>query len=82
MRSHRSVDIRHVKLFKNGQNQAVRIPNDFRLQGSEVIMRREGSRLIIEAISSKSFTELFAGWQPLNDGMPDISDSAPEPVDL
>ena len=82
MRSHRSTDMRHVKLFKNGHNQAVRIPNDFRLPGEEAIMRREGNRLIIEAIPSKSLTELFAGWKPLHDGLPDISDSEPDPVDL
>lgn len=82
MKSSRSTDARHVKLFKNGHNQAVRIPNDFKLPGNEAIIHREGNRLIIEAVSSKSFAELFAGWQPLNEGMPDISDSEPEDVDL
>lgn len=82
MRPHRSIDMRYVKLFKNGNNQAVRIPNDFRLPGEEVIMHREGNRLIIETIPEKSLTELFAGWKPLIDGMPDISDLEPDPVDL
>jgi antitoxin VapB len=39
---------RHVKLFKNGQNQAVRIPREFELPGEDAIMREEGDRLIIE----------------------------------
>lgn len=41
---------RHVSLFRNGANQAVRIPKDFELPGKEALMRREGNRLIIEAV--------------------------------
>ena len=40
--------VRHVRLFKNGANQAVRIPKEFELPGKDAIMRREGNRLIIE----------------------------------
>nr|QQZ51333.1 AbrB/MazE/SpoVT family DNA-binding domain-containing protein [Phenylobacterium glaciei] len=32
---------RHVKLFKNGRNQAVRIPREFELPGEDAIMHRE-----------------------------------------
>ena len=39
---------RHVKLFKNGRNQAVRIPREFELPGQDAIMRRDGDKLIIE----------------------------------
>jgi antitoxin VapB len=39
---------RHVKLFKNGRNQAVRIPREFELPGEDATMRKEGDRLIIE----------------------------------
>ena len=31
---------RHVRLFRNGRNQAVRIPVEFELPGDEAIMRR------------------------------------------
>lgn len=41
---------RHVSLFRNGANQAVRIPKEFELPGKEAVMRREGDRLIIEAL--------------------------------
>ena len=37
---------RHVKLFKNGRNQAVRIPREFEFPGESAIMRKEGDRLI------------------------------------
>ena len=39
---------RHVKVFKNGRNQAVRIPREFEFSSDEAIMRKEGDRLIIE----------------------------------
>jgi antitoxin VapB len=31
---------RHVRLFKNGRNQAVRIPREFELPGEDAIMRK------------------------------------------
>lgn len=34
---------RHVRLFKNGRNQALRIPRDFELPGDEAIIRKEDS---------------------------------------
>jgi antitoxin VapB len=34
--------------FKNGSNQAVRIPCEFELPGNDAIMRNEGEKLIIE----------------------------------
>jgi antitoxin VapB len=39
---------RHVKLFRNGRNQAVRIPREFELPGEDAIIRKERDRLIIE----------------------------------
>jgi antitoxin VapB len=47
---------RHVKLFKNGRNQAVRIPPEFELPGEDAIMRKEGQRLIIEPAAPKSLS--------------------------
>lgn len=41
---------RHVRLFRNGANQAVRIPKEFELPGNDAVMRREGDRLIIEVL--------------------------------
>jgi antitoxin VapB len=44
---------RHVKLFRNGRNQAVRIPVEFELPGSEAIIHRDGDRLIIEPVRKR-----------------------------
>jgi antitoxin VapB len=31
---------RHVRLFRNGRNQALRIPREFELEGNEAIIRK------------------------------------------
>lgn len=41
---------RHVRLFRNGGNQAVRITREFELAGDEAITHKEGDRLILEPI--------------------------------
>lgn len=41
---------RHVRLFRNGANQAVRIPKEFEMPGVEAILHREGTRLILEPV--------------------------------
>lgn len=73
---------RQVKLFKNGRNQAVRIPREFELPGSEAIMRKEGNRLIIEPGKPKSLLALLATWEPIDEAFPEIEDLPPDPVDL
>ena len=73
---------RHVKLFKNGRNQAVRIPREFELPGDDAIMRKEDGRLIIEPTHPKSLLALLATLTPLNEDFPPIDDPPPDPVVL
>ncbi len=73
---------RHVRLFKNGRNQALRIPREFELPGDEAIIRKEGDRLIVEPIHRPSLLALLATWEPLDEDFPEIEDLPPEPVDL
>ncbi|MEA3467848.1 MAG: AbrB/MazE/SpoVT family DNA-binding domain-containing protein [Thermodesulfobacteriota bacterium] len=65
---------RHVRLFRNGRNQALRIPRDFELEGNEAIIRKEGDKLIIEPISAPGLLKLLAGWDSLSEGLPEIND--------
>ena len=44
---------RQVRLFRNGANQAVRIPKEFELPGRDAVIHREGNRLIIEPVQRK-----------------------------
>jgi antitoxin VapB len=73
---------RHVKLFKNGRNQAVRIPREFELPGEDAIMRKDGDRLIIEPAPPKSLLAVLALLAPLEEDFPPIPDALPERVDL
>jgi antitoxin VapB len=73
---------RHVKLFKNGRNQAVRIPREFELPGEEAIMRKEGDRLIIEPAPPRSLLAVLATLTPLDEDFPPITDLAVGPVEL
>lgn len=73
---------RHVKLFKNGRNQAVRIPREFELPGEDAIMHRDGDRLIIEAVPPKSLLAVLAELSPLDEDFPQIEDRPPGAVDL
>lgn len=73
---------RHVKLFRNGRNQAVRIPREFELPGEDAIIRKEGPRLVIEPAPRKSLSELLKSWGPLDEDFPLIEELPYEDVDL
>jgi antitoxin VapB len=65
---------RHVKLFRNGRNQAVRIPVEFELPGDEAIMHRDGDRLVIEPVRKRGVLALLKTMKPLDEGFPEIGD--------
>jgi antitoxin VapB len=73
---------RHVKLFKNGRNQAVRIPREFELPGDDAIMRKDGNKLIIEAAPPRSLLALLATLEPIDDDFPPILDGEPDEVEI
>jgi antitoxin VapB len=73
---------RRVRLFKNGRNQAVRIPREFELPGSEAIIRKEGERLVIEPARKESLLEWLATLDPIEEDFPPIDDPRPKPFDL
>lgn len=82
---------RAVKLFRNGANQAVRIPKEFELPGNEAVIHREGDKLIIESVKPKlekgSASALLAALDelaklgPCEDEFPDVGDEGLLPLD-
>ena len=48
-----------AKLFTTGRSQAVRLPKEFRLQGKEVFIRREGDSIILSP-KPESWEDFFA----------------------
>ena len=73
---------RHVKLFRNGRNQAVRIPVEFELPGDEAIMRREGDHLVIAPLRKRGLAALLDSWEPLAEPFPEIKDPPIQPEDI
>ena len=73
---------RQVRLFRNGRNQAVRIPREFELPGSKAVMRKIGNRLILEPEKRKPLLEVLAALSPLavDDEFPEIDETLP-PLD-
>ena len=63
---------RHVRLFRNGRNQAVRIPVEFELPGDEAIMHRDGDRLVIEPMRKRGLVALLKTMKPLEERFPEI----------
>jgi antitoxin VapB len=73
---------RHVRLFRNGANQAVRIPKEFELVGNEALMWREGERLVIEAVKPAhpkgspaallAALDKWAAQGPIDECFPDV----------
>ena len=41
-----------AKLFTHGGSQAVRLPKEFRFEGTEVRIRKEGDRVILEPVAT------------------------------
>lgn len=77
-----AVTERRVRLFKNGRNQAIRIPREFELPGEEAILRKDGDRLILEPTVPTSLIAVLARLEPLEDELPALLDLPIDDVDL
>ena len=73
---------RHIKLFRNGRNQAIRIPREFELPGEDAIIHKEGDRLIIEPVAPQRLLALLATLDPVDEQLPAIEDLPPDPVEF
>lgn len=73
-----SAEERHVRLFRNGRNQAIRIPREFEISGEEVIVHKEGDRLIIEPVRKGRLLSLLGSMEPLDERFPDVDEDLVE----
>ena len=64
-----------AKLFKNGRSQAVKLPKDFRFRGTEVKIRKEGEKVILEPIEKTKWPDGF--WDIFR---PDPEFEIPKPM--
>ena len=65
---------RHVSLLTNGQNQILAIPHEFTLSSTEVLLRKEGHRLIIEPLPPSSLLSLLTTLPDITDNFPDVNE--------
>jgi antitoxin VapB len=70
---------RHVRLFRNGRNQALRIPREFEIEGDEAILRKEGDRLIVERVRQGRLLALLISLEPLEEPFPGVDKDLPAP---
>ena len=73
---------RQVRLFRNGRNQAVRIPKEFEMPGNEATIRKVGDQLILAPSKRRSLLAILATLPSLALGhsFPDV-DHGLLPVD-
>ena len=77
-----SAPARHARLFRNGRNQAVRIPREFELAADEVVIYQEDHRLVIEPVERRSsLAAVLATLKPLDEDFPEIDDPPVTPDD-
>lgn len=77
-----------AKLFMNGRSQAVRLPAEFRFEGTEVYIRRvqqTGDVILSKRPASSSWDEYFSARDPSGvpgDFLTDRRDEAPQVREL
>ena len=62
-----------AKLFKNGRSQAVRLPKEFRFEGDEVYVRREGNSIVLSPKAKPKenpWEDFFAALDMFDPGFP------------
>lgn len=74
-----------AKVFWNGRSQAIRLPKEFRFQGDEVEIRREGRTVILEPLKRRAWPKgYWQSWGNVPDDFetPEPLPSSPTDVDL
>ena len=70
----------HVKLIQDGNTQTLPIPQELNLSTSEVTIRKEAGKLIIEPYKKKSLLEVLATLEDSEEDI-DLSDEDLLPLD-
>jgi antitoxin VapB len=74
-------DIRRARIFRNGRNQAVRIPKEFEFASREVFIRQDGDQLVLEPINhSTGLLATLQSLRSLSETLPDSDRDLP-PLD-
>ena len=61
-----------VKLIQTGNSQSLILPEELNLDTTEVTIKQENNRLIIEPFKKKSLLEVFATLDDIDEDFPDV----------
>ena len=67
-----------AKLFTNGRSQAVRLPREFRFEGKEVAIRKEGDAVVLEPVAKRKWPAGY--WQRIDRRAKDLDLGRVAPV--
>ena len=82
-KSHTPSPARRARLIQDGRNQAVRIPRELELDADEVLISREGDRLVVVPVQKPpSLAEVLARLRPMDEDFPNTADPPTNPQDL
>ncbi len=56
-----------AKIFKNGQSQAVRLPMEFRIDGSEVFIKKVGNYIVLIPMQTNPWESLLNSVDQFSD---------------
>ena len=72
---------RRVHLFRNGRNQALRIPRDWEFDADEALLRHENGVLTVVPVPREGLLPWLATLEPLDVPFPDVGDDDLLPLD-
>lgn len=81
----RGCEVATAKLFRNRRSQAVRLPKDFRFEGEEISIRREGDSVILEPLKIRRWPRgYWRTWGKASRNLeaPEPLPSAESPIDM
>jgi antitoxin VapB len=70
--------MKKASLFMNGRSQAVRLPKEFRFEGTHVYARKDGNRVILSPVDDR--IERLIALMGSSPNFPDIPKAPAEPM--
>jgi antitoxin VapB len=70
-------DHKRAKLFMHGGSQAVRLPKEFRFEGKEVVIRKQGDTVILQPVKR----DMAAFWAEIDRLRGDAQLELPPPLE-
>lgn len=72
-------EIKKSSLFKDGDDQVIKVPHGFELPGTEITVTKDGDRLIIEPArvelqAPQTWAEFLDALEPVDVDWPDIDE--------